>query len=332
MPNIQDGQKVYVQGSAKAPYELKNVGGVYSCSCPAWRNAGGPIDTRVCKHLRAHCGDELFSASQRHVPRKSADPKTSAAPVLLAHSWDNSQDLTGWWMSEKLDGVRAYWNGAHFVSRLGNQFFAPDWFTNELPSEPLDGELWVGRKQFEATVSIVRRQDAGDQWKKLQFLIFDAPAQQGPFEARLDFLRNWAGKKRTFAHLVEHLRCEGTLHLKRELASVESLGGEGLMLREPKSHYEVGRSHTLLKVKSFFDAEARVVAYEPGKGKHKGRLGALVLQMPSGARFNVGTGLSDAERESPPCVGELVTYRYQELSKAGVPRFPSYVGPAIDKR
>jgi DNA ligase 1 len=345
MPDIADGEIAYVQGSAKSPYELKNVGGVYSCSCPAWRNVGGPIDKRTCKHLRAHRGEAAESerlGATSISPRKpkastkktsaSESEETAGAPVLLAHSWDNVDDLTGWWMSEKLDGVRAYWNGTQFLSRLGNVFLAPDWFTKDLPNEPLDGELWVGRKQFESTVSIVRRQDAGILWRKLTFLIFDAPNRKEPFEARVAFVTDFVSKRKpAYAQAVEHIPCKGTAHLRQELARVEELGGEGLMLRKPKSLYEIGRSHSLLKVKSFFDAEARVIAHEPGKGRHKGRVGALVVKMPDGTEFNVGTGLSDDERRDAPEIGSLITYRYQELSKTGVPRFPSYVGRAIDK-
>jgi DNA ligase-1 len=128
------------------------------------------------------------------------------------------------------------------------------------------------------------------------------------------------------------VRCEGVAHLTAELGRVEALGGEGLMLRQPGSRYEVGRSTTLLKVKTFHDAEARVVAHTAGEGRHKGRVGALVVEMADGKRFSVGTGLSDQDRRTPPPIGSLITYRYQELSEGGVPRFPSYVGPAIDKK
>ena len=91
-------------------------------------------------------------------------------------------------MSEKLDGVRAYWDGRQFLSRLGNRYHAPDWFTAGLPDVPLDGELWIGRKKFQRTVSIVRRQDRSEHWKEVRFLVFDAPASGGPFEERLAFL------------------------------------------------------------------------------------------------------------------------------------------------
>jgi DNA ligase-1 len=130
------------------------------------------------------------------------------------------------------------------------------------------------------------------------------------------------------AHAVahEHARCKGIAHLKEELLRVEALGGEGLMLRQPQSQYVIGRSSTLLKVKTFHDAEATVIGHQPGAGRHKGRLGALLVKLPDGTEFSVGTGFSDAERKVPPAIGSTITFRYQELSDGGVPRFPSYVG------
>jgi DNA ligase-1 len=115
-------------------------------------------------------------------------------------------------------------------------------------------------------------------------------------------------------------------HLKQELARLEALGGEGLMLRRAGSRYESGRSSPLLKVKSFHDAEELVLKHQDGAGRHKGRLGALLVELPDGTTFAVGTGFSDAERENPPLIGSTITFRYQELSEAGVPRFPSYIG------
>lgn len=252
-------------------------------------------------------------------------------PVLLAHVWENDVDLKGWWMSEKLDGVRAYWDGKRFLSRLGNVYNAPAWFTKGLPGTPLDGELWVGRKRFQRCVSIVRRQEEHDEWREVRYLVFDAPAHAAPFEERLRYLQAYMDEHRPeYASYHSHEVCRGTDHMRDELKRVEGLGGEGLMMRRPGSHYEVGRSYTLLKVKSFHDAEARVVGHQPGTGKHKGRLGALLVEMPDGTRFAVGTGLSDAERKDPPGVGSIITYRYQELSDGGVPRFPSYVGVRHD--
>jgi DNA ligase-1 len=348
--DIADGAQVEVQGSGSKPYILKNTGGVYSCSCPAWRNQSVPIERRTCKHLRKVRGDEAeearvgaagSSAPARPAARdvrsgtSASTPEASdtptAPPLLLAHAWENDVDLTGWWMSEKLDGVRAYWDGNRFFSRQGNPFLAPDWFTAKLPDFPLDGELFGGRKKFQRTVSIVRRQDRSDSWKELAFVVFDAPRMDAPFEERLARCKQYVEDVAPpHAEWLPHEPCRGMEHLRTELARVEGLGGEGLMLRKPGSRYEAGRSHTLLKVKSFKDDEARVVGHVAGAGRHKGRLGALEVELRDGTRFSVGTGLSDAERENPPAVGSIITFRYQELSNDGVPRFPSYVGVRID--
>jgi DNA ligase-1 len=318
---------------------LKNVGGVYSCTCPAWRNQSVAIERRTCKHLRKLRGDAAEAArigpglATRSEPEAEDDAGEEKAgpPLLLAERWDNAQDLVGWWLSEKLDGVRAYWDGKALISRLGNRFHAPDWFVEGLPEMPLDGELWIGRKAFQRTVGIVRRQDKSDLWKQVRYVAFDAPGLDEVFENRLAAIRAHIERQRPpylIAH--EHTVCSGLDHLRAELARIEALGGEGLMLRQPRSRYEVGRSVTLLKVKSFRDAEARVLEHLQGAGRHKGRLGALLVELVDGTRFSVGTGFSDAERGAPPPVGSVITFRYQELSDTGVPRFPSYVGVRDD--
>jgi DNA ligase-1 len=338
MPDLNDGESVEMKGSGARPYVLKNTGGVYSCTCPAWRNQSTPIERRTCKHLRKLRGDAAEAARLGGaLPQKPATAPADGAgapagpPLLLAESWDNAADLSGWWMSEKLDGVRAYWDGHRFLSRQGNLFHAPDWFVDGLPDCPLDGELWIDRKRFQRTVGIVRRQDRTDLWKEVRFLAFDAPAAPGGFEDRTGFLTDaLAARKPPYARAHAHAVCRDLDCLRAELARVESLGGEGLMLRQPGSRYEAGRSATLLKVKTFRDAEAIVVAHQAGAGRHKGRLGALLVRLPSGIEFAVGTGFSDRERGAPPPVGATVTFRYQELSDGGVPRFPSYVRARAD--
>jgi len=338
MPDLLDGETTEMQGSGSKPYVLKNTGGVYSCSCPAWRNQSIPIEKRTCKHLRKLRGDTAEDTRiggvlpQRPVKSGSEDGEEAAGPpLLLAESWDNAADLTDWWMSEKLDGVRAYWDGKQFVSRQGNLYHAPDWFIEGLPAVPLDGELWIDRKKFQRTVSIVRRQDKSDLWNEVRFLIFDAPSASGGFEERLAFLQDALAKGASkFALPHAHERCKNLKALRAELTRIESLGGEGLMLRQPGSKYVAGRSTTLLKVKTFHDAEATIIGHQAGAGRHKGRLGALLVRLPDGTEFAIGTGFSDRERENPPTVGATVTFRYQELSETGVPRFPSWVGVRLD--
>ena len=324
-----------MKGSAATPYVLKNTGGVYSCTCPAWRNQSVAIERRTCKHLRKYRGeqaeqDRVGSAaarpSRKPTARKTAT-RPKGPPLLLAQTWTNDVDLAGWWMSEKLDGVRAYWDGKQFLSRQGNVLHAPDWFVAGLPATPLDGELWLARKTFQRTVSIVRRQDKSDHWKEISYLDLRCPGRASRIRgaAGVPARTPWPAAKPSTFSCTSTSSAASVDHLREELARVEALGGEGLMLRQPGSKYEAGRSSTLLKVKTFHDAEARVVEHQAGAGRHKGRLGALVVQLPDGTQFSVGTGFSDAQRESPPPIGSTITFRYQELSDRGVPRFPSFV-------
>src|SRR5579871_4776825 len=300
MPDLRDGESIEMQGSASRPYVLKNIGGVFSCTCPAWRNQSLPIERRTCKHLRRLRGEAAEAARLGSAPPVQApavEHPRKPLPLLLAEVWDGATDPRGWWLSEKLDGVRGYWDGARLLSRQGHVYHAPAWFVAGLPAVPLDGELWLGRKQFQRAVSIVRRHDETERWREIMFLVFDAPAMTEPFEQRLHYLDELLRQHQPpFAQVHPHEPCQGLAHLHEELARVEALGGEGLMLRAPGSLYAIGRSPTLLKVKSFRDGEARVIGHQPGTGRHHGRLGALLVELANGVQFAVGTGLSDAER------------------------------------
>lgn len=331
---LNDGESVEVRGSAKLPYIVKKIGDVISCSCPAWRNQSLPINCRTCKHIRKILGDEAEQARLGRDLATKPKPKSKVTPpaILLAKKWTPDIDPTGWWMSEKLDGVRGYWTGKEMLSRLGNPFYLPDWFKLQLPSCVLDGELWIGRKKFQETVSIVRTQGGNDElWKKVKYFIFDAPKAPGTFESRMLLLCSFDKPVgNADIDVLKQEKCKSLKHLLQTLKRVEKIGAEGLMLRQPGSLYEGSRSSTLLKVKTFLDDEATVIGYEDGKGRHKGRIGSIILSW-KGKTFKAGTGLSDKERENPPPIGSKVTFKYQELSTDGIPRFPVYGGPSIDK-
>jgi DNA ligase-1 len=272
----------------------------------------------------------VFSFFALATPALSTSQKTGnkpqKAPVMLAHRWDHKVDIKGWWMSEKLDGVRGYWTGKEFISRSGNPFRVPKWFTRNFPSTPLDGELWLGRRQFSELVGIIRRKAPGAEWENVRYLIFDAPQAEGGFEKRLDFARRWFRQHpNPYAEVLKQEICENELHLQKKLGEIESSGGEGLMLRKPGSPYTVGRSYDLLKVKTYRDAEAKVIKHLPGAGKHAGRLGALLVELPNGIQFAIGTGFSDQERENPPPVGSIITFKYYGFHESGIPRFASFL-------
>ena len=79
----------------------------------------------------------------------------------------------------------------------------------------------------------------------------------------------------------------------------------------------------LWKIKKFDDNEAVVVAYEPGKGKYQGAMGALRCRLPDGTLFEIGTGFDDSERDNPPKIGAMVTFKHQGYTDGGkVPRGP----------
>ena len=277
-----------------------------------------PLPTRVkpMKYVRTNIGATN--------PRKSSAHRFSG--VLLAKKWEG-EDPSGWWMSEKLDGIRAYWTGSKLMTRNGNEIHAPAWFTDSLPSIALDGELIVGRGKFNKTVSAVKKKTPNEaEWKTVLYRVFDAPSVPGPCEKRWTAMKA-AVKGLKHVKAVEQVKCKGTADLKKYHAKITKLGGEGVMLREAGSAYEKKRSSTLLKVKSFDDAEAKIVGYTEGTGRHKGRLGAYeAVLVGSRKKFKIGTGISDSERDDPLPIGTIVTVKFQELTPDGVPRFPSLVG------
>ena len=250
---------------------------------------------------------------------------TQAPHLLLADVWNPSINPTGWWMSEKYDGVRAYWDGEVLWSRKGQVIHLPTYFLAELPhSIALDGELWMGRGKFEQTISTVRSERPDDRWRNMRFMVFDAPQAKGLFEERMRFLHAILAEGNRFVRAVAQTRCQGINQLLVQRDRVVRLGGEGLMLRQPESRYEGQRSSTLLKVKPYDDAEATVIAYEPGKGKFAGKLGALRVRTDDGRDFSIGTGLTDALRQAPPPIGTVITYRFRGLTARGRPRFPTF--------
>ncbi len=251
----------------------------------------------------------------------------AAPPLMLANVYHPDIELSGYWVSEKMDGVRGYWDGRHLFTRGGHPVAAPAWFTAGWPAVPLDGELWAGRGRFElasATVRALQADEAG--WRQMRFMVFDLPAEPGPFDERLARLQTlFARLPLPGLQVVAQGRVQNRSELMRRLDAVVKAGGEGLMLHRGRSLYRAERNDDLLKLKPWDDAEAVVVAVLPGKGKYAGMMGALLMETPAGRRFRLGSGFRDAERRQPPAPGTRLTYRYRGLHASGLPRFASFL-------
>lgn len=255
-------------------------------------------------------------------------------PVMLAHKWDPERvpDPTGWWVSEKYDGQRVYWNGERLVSRTGNFFAAPKWYVEMMRrvfgDTHVDGEAWLGRKRFDEVESITRG-GSGRGWEKLILIVFDLPEHPGTFEERMEDARRLVAKHPDApVEVCPSAPVPSREALETALKKIVEDGGEGLMIREPGSKYERKRSQSMLKCKLQHDEEATVTGYVDMKG-HAGMMGAILCQNDQGAEFGVGTGFKwdDRRYDSPNCpkVGDRITYRYQEKTKNGRPRFPAFV-------
>jgi DNA ligase-1 len=248
-------------------------------------------------------------------------------PLVLAHRAPDDVDPAGYLVSEKLDGVRGYWDGKALWFRSGLPVQAPAWFTAALPLVPLDGELWLSRGRFEALVGAVRRQQPLDaEWRAIRFLAFELPGAPGTFAQRAARLQQLLGTKPDgpAAALAQHTVPDRAA-LQRHLQDVVAQGGEGLMLHRADAPFVAGRSSVLMKLKPRDDAEAQVIAHVEGRGRLQGRLGALRVRTVDGVVFHIGSGLSDALRASPPPVGSWVTYTHRGLTERGVPRFATYL-------
>jgi DNA ligase-1 len=244
-------------------------------------------------------------------------------PLMLANTYREGVPLADFWVSEKYDGIRAYWDGRRLLTRGGEVVQAPGWFVHGWPQRAMDGELWRGRGQFEQTVSTVRRQVPDEQgWRGVSFMVFDLPQEPGTFDERLAALQALVGAmSQAWVVAVRQRKVASHQALQGLLDEVEKQGGEGLVLHRGASLYNAGRNDDLLKFKSMEDADARVVAYLAGKGKYEGMVGALTVETADGLRFNIGSGLTDAQRRAPPSLGSIVTYRYRGLHASGKPRF-----------
>lgn len=262
----------------------------------------------------------------------------SEPPQLMLSKTTTLADLQNTYqsylVSEKLDGVRGYWNGTQLLSKTGNIIHAPSWFTQDFPNVVLEGELWITRSKFDLVSGIVRTKiPADEQWQSVKFMIFDAPQSKLIFSERITYLQTLLAEYDIpWLRLIEHQSFSKFTQLKIYYEDVINNKGEGLMLNKADSYYHNGRTNSIIKLKPYLDAEAIVIKHLAGKGKYKSVMGSLLVKDKQGREFKIGTGFSDRERQHPPKIGSIITYSYIGFTKTGLPRFPSFMRIRTDMK
>jgi DNA ligase-1 len=260
---------------------------------------------------------------------------TAAAPdLLLAKELPAQVVVKDYLISEKYDGVRAYWDGKALWFRGGGQIQAPQWFVDGLPPEALDGELWLAYGGFERGVGIVRQSTPVDaDWRQIKYMVFELPNATGDFASRAATIAQIVqAAQQPYLRAVKQYRLQTREQVQRDLDAVVRAGGEGLMLHLASAPYQTGRVDVLYKLKPKSDAEAVVIGYINGTGKYTGMMGALRVRADDGREFSIGTGFSDETRRAPPAIGTVVTYKFRGLTKNGLPRFASYWRVRVDAK
>ena len=253
---------------------------------------------------------------------------TAVEPLSLQHAvrYTGDEPVTGWLMSEKLDGIRGYWTGKELVSRKGRTIHTPEWFVENFPPFPLDGELWRKRNDFAFVQETVLDQTPSQDWKEITYNIFEVPDSSGTFPDRLNKAAAWFKiHPARHVHIIDQVVCNGPDHLQSFLEKIESLGGEGVIVKNPIPEPHSGRTPDILKVKNFSDMEGVVIAHNPGKGKFSDMMGSLTVQLDNNIRFNLGSGFTLADRRHPPPIGSIVTFKYQGFTHNRIPRFASFL-------
>ena len=240
--------------------------------------------------------------------------------LLLLNKYSDDINVTSWYMSEKLDGVRAFWDGEKLISRSGKVFSAPPFFTKDFPKYELDGELWTSRSDFSNIISIVNKKKPHAKWSEITYNIFEVPHAKGDLKQRLEIV-----KESKYIKVIKQIKVKNKKHLKEFQKSVEDKGGEGIVVRDGSLLYYTGRNNNALKVKSYIDEECEVVGYNEGQGKYTGMIGSLSCRLKNLKVIKIGSGLNEHQRAVPPKIGAMITFKYYGLTSKGNPRFPIFL-------
>jgi DNA ligase 1 len=271
----------------------------------------------------------IFLAFFLFIPTNSL-PGQDKPKLILANVYRENVELSEYFVSEKYDGVRGFWDGAKLMSRSGNFFSPPAFFTKNFPNFALDGELWMGRGRFEEISGIVRSSRSKEKWRQVKFMVFDLPDSKRVFEKRCGELERVVESiDNPYLFMVRQEEIATREELANRLKNVEARGGEGLILHKKDSIYNGKRSDDLLKVKSHADMEGKVLAHIKNKN---GLTGSLLVELENGIRFKIGSGFKTKDKLSPPRIGSIVTFKHYGFNKNGVPKFASFLRVRDDVR
>lgn len=261
-----------------------------------------------------------------------------ASDILLLNKISEQEiqkkKFNGYLMSEKLDGIRGIWEAGKFKTRQDNPIHTPSYFTYNFPSFKLDGELWIARAKFDEVSTLIRSGSLDSSlWKSVTYNVFDVPNACEEFKLtpctlsnRLKVLERYLQQNpNPYIKIIKQIPIKDQEHLKEFYKDIVFNKGEGVVIRKDLAPYEKGRSKNALKLKPYEDAECKVIAYTEGKGKFQGKTGALLCQMPDDRVIKIGSGLKDKDRENPPKIGSIVTYKFNGLTKNSLPRFPVFL-------
>jgi DNA ligase-1 len=245
--------------------------------------------------------------------------------LFLLKTYDKNIDVINWVMSEKLDGVRGFWNSQKLISRGGKVFNPPKWFVKNFPPFAIDGELWTKQNDFENIVSIVRsKKDKG--WNTIKLMVFEVPNQDGGLLDRLNILEKYLAKTpNQYIEIIKQTPIKTKSQMNDFLEAVINKKGEGVVVRNPNTAYKTGRLSSALKVKKHFDDECVVSQIITGKQKYQNKMGAIKCKMNNGKIFKIGSGFKDSERENPPKIGTTITFKYYGLTKKGNFKYPVFL-------
>lgn len=252
--------------------------------------------------------------------------------LFLLKTYKDDFNTTGWVMSEKYDGVRAFWDGQKLISRSGKLFTPPPSFTKDFPSFALDGEIWSKRGDFENIVSIVNTKNSKDRWDALKFMVFELPAQDGNLFERLEVLQRY---------LTRHTATKIRLIRQHKILKKEDVkvyfdarikdGAEGIVIRNPFVEYYSGRTKYAFKYKPFIDAECKVKEILKGRGKFSSVMGAVKCDF-DGQMITIGSGFDYEDRKAPPKIGTVISFKYYGLTALGNPKYPVYLRTRDDAK